>query len=262
MIPAHLAKNLAILYEFTVHDPQSSLRNGLAKSFTDLTLSQNRGSPTPWWNQRMASMTDDMTYECSTELGNPSEVDCTQIEWNQLSPPADSVHLDPGNPIFLHSSKHTIAYIIPPCSPTNLLLPSRNRYMLPRHLHQRKPRPHLVSNPHRALHPHDAVHAEPCADDRAGRPCVLRTSSTCRSERPKGEEEEQERDGARRGWVDGAQRVATACESDAFPADRALSERRGGNEELYVDGRAEGDVGGGVSLRGFLVTRNGEWEWE
>ena len=63
------------------------------------------GSLTPWWQQQIAPSADEMAYECDAALGSPSDVDCSQIEWNQLMQASSTLSVGPGNPTFLHSSK-------------------------------------------------------------------------------------------------------------------------------------------------------------
>lgn len=65
--------------------------------------SMTRGGRMPWWFQLQQG--SEMTYECDANLGSPPTVDCTQIEWHQLSPASDSLKLRPGQVTFFHSSK-------------------------------------------------------------------------------------------------------------------------------------------------------------
>ena len=64
-----------------------------------------RGDVRPWWHNDQSSTADEMTYQCDAGLGKPAEVDCTQIEWQHLGHPSDSVAVGPGHITFLHSSK-------------------------------------------------------------------------------------------------------------------------------------------------------------
>ena len=69
-----------------------------------------RSSSTTWWLSASQSSThDEMTYECDTALGSPAVVDCTQVEWNQLGPPSDTVRVGPGMVQFLHSSESKVS---------------------------------------------------------------------------------------------------------------------------------------------------------
>ena len=68
----------------------------------------SRGGRTPWYTA--SSAPSDMTYECDAALGNPQEVDCSFIQWNQLgpasvSPPSEIITVGPGNTFFLNYSK-------------------------------------------------------------------------------------------------------------------------------------------------------------
>lgn len=62
-----------------------------------------RGGGKLWW-QFFPLSSNEMNYECDAGLGSPSEVDCTQIEWQQVSPASDTLTVSPGRVIFLHSS--------------------------------------------------------------------------------------------------------------------------------------------------------------
>ena len=66
--------------------------------------SMTRGGGISWW-QKPSSVQNEMTYQCDASLGKPSEVDCTQIEWQQLGPMSDSIVIGPGQIKFLHSSE-------------------------------------------------------------------------------------------------------------------------------------------------------------
>ena len=65
---------------------------------------QRGGTMDPWW-KHSSSRNDEMTYECDANLGRPSGIDCTQIEWYQVSPAnrADMVTIGPETK-FLHSN--------------------------------------------------------------------------------------------------------------------------------------------------------------
>ena len=62
-----------------------------------------KGGSRPWWQFPKAAA-DEMTYECDASLGSPSEADCSHIEWSELLPDSDSLHVGPGAVTFLHSS--------------------------------------------------------------------------------------------------------------------------------------------------------------
>ena len=67
----------------------------------------------PWWDrgsigsetaQKALLASDEMTYECDSRLGSPSNVYCSQIEWSQLGPPSDTLTLDPSSPTIFHQN--------------------------------------------------------------------------------------------------------------------------------------------------------------
>ena len=60
------------------------------------------GKPGPWWQNPVTQ--DQMSYECDAHLGAPRKVDCSQLQYSQLSGAADSVSVGPGAPRYLHSS--------------------------------------------------------------------------------------------------------------------------------------------------------------
>ena len=68
-----------------------------------------RPSSLPWWRYPVMTTPNEMTYECDASLGNPSAADCTNIEWNQLGPPSDSLTVQPGNTKFFHSGSCYVA---------------------------------------------------------------------------------------------------------------------------------------------------------
>ena len=68
------------------------------------------GGDVPWWASGNAAKDEVMTYQCDAALlGNPSEIDCTQIEWQQLgsasSLASDTVTVGPGRVEFFHQSQ-------------------------------------------------------------------------------------------------------------------------------------------------------------
>ena len=75
------------------------------KAWTEQANRMGRGNNIPWWDfDPDAATHDEMNYECDANLGRPSRVDCTQIEWNQLTPASDTLTVGPGNALFLHSN--------------------------------------------------------------------------------------------------------------------------------------------------------------
>ena len=63
-----------------------------------------RGGARSWW-QKPSSVQNEMTYQCDASLGQPSEVDCSQIEWQQLGSMSDSIVIGPEKIAFLYSSE-------------------------------------------------------------------------------------------------------------------------------------------------------------
>ena len=74
----------------------------------------SRGGSLPWWSVPFqSSATDQMSYECSADLGSPDPTDCTQIEWNQLpsstAPKSNTLTVTPESPTFFHSNSCSLA---------------------------------------------------------------------------------------------------------------------------------------------------------
>lgn len=81
-----------------------------------------KSSSRPWWqdqetcinprqgaprqNAQLAS--EEMSYNCDANLGNPAPQDCFQIEWSQL-PSSDTLHVGPGLATFLHQNSCYLA---------------------------------------------------------------------------------------------------------------------------------------------------------
>ena len=66
-----------------------------------------RGSSRTWYDTHVSAGLDHMSYQCDKNLGSPSEVDCTQIEWSQFGPGqsgSNTLAVSPGAPTFLHSN--------------------------------------------------------------------------------------------------------------------------------------------------------------
>lgn len=54
-----------------------------------------KGSSERWWDP-VREQPDEMAYECDAKLGSPAAVDCTQIQWQGLGPPSDTIQVAPG----------------------------------------------------------------------------------------------------------------------------------------------------------------------
>ena len=77
-------------------------------AWIQIAVGMSRAGQTPWWGEPLSL--DQMIYECDKDLGSPSVMDCTQIEWNQLGPQhirplLDTITVEPGAVQFFHSSK-------------------------------------------------------------------------------------------------------------------------------------------------------------
>ncbi|MCJ1235249.1 hypothetical protein MMC14_003216 [Varicellaria rhodocarpa] len=85
-----------------------SQRQRMANMWEIQSIRMTRGgSSVPWYTFDL-SATDEMTYECDADLGSPLEVDCAQIEWNQLYPTKDTVTVTPTSATFFH---HNTCYL-------------------------------------------------------------------------------------------------------------------------------------------------------
>lgn len=105
-IPVEIARINILKHEFYASDGASKRKvyNYNSRKFTQYAMGAVRGGDRPWWQPPRRSASDDMIYECDAGLGNPAEVDCSQVEWHQVKPPSDTLTVGPGNPTFLHSS--------------------------------------------------------------------------------------------------------------------------------------------------------------
>ena len=82
----------------------SSVYGSRLSWFTQQSIAMMRGSSRTWWEQITYGV-NEVTYECDAGLGNPPEIDCLHIQWDQLSPASDTVYVGPGSTTFLHSSE-------------------------------------------------------------------------------------------------------------------------------------------------------------
>lgn len=103
--------NIFMTRERFTHNSPSALRAVAdATKWEQQATRMGRGETLPWWQQDPnASSHDEMSYECDAGLGTPSEVDCTQIEWQQLGPPSDTITISPNMATFLHSNSCYLA---------------------------------------------------------------------------------------------------------------------------------------------------------
>ena len=106
-VPLAIASyNLLLNRNKHTHNSPEALRAEAAQQvWTDQANRMGRGNTVPWWDLDPNALShDEMMYECDADLGSPSQVDCTQIEWNQLTPASDTLTVGPGHTLFLHSN--------------------------------------------------------------------------------------------------------------------------------------------------------------
>ena len=90
------------------HNPAGTEASNLHQLKSSLWKMQaedmKRGGSNPWW--QYSTSPDEMTYECDSNLGSPSVVDCAQIEWQQIDgATTDTLTVGPSQVSFYHSSK-------------------------------------------------------------------------------------------------------------------------------------------------------------
>ena len=86
------------------NSPEAIQSEDNIQMWSDVAARMGRGETVTWWQTASPSVKDEMNYECDNSLGSPAEVDCTQIEWNQLTPTSDTLTVGPGDVTFLHSN--------------------------------------------------------------------------------------------------------------------------------------------------------------
>ena len=67
-----------------------------------------RGGTLNWWDFDSAA-SDEMTYECDSNLGNPAAADCSEIQWHQLPLSSDTLAVSPGTTTFFHQNSCYLA---------------------------------------------------------------------------------------------------------------------------------------------------------
>ena len=94
------------------HSPDERAMLARAQAWKTRAHQMTRGLSVQPWNgrdtQTSPSAVDEMTYECDSNLGNPTMADCAQIEWTQLGHPSDSLTVGP-EATFFHSNTCTLA---------------------------------------------------------------------------------------------------------------------------------------------------------
>ncbi|MCJ1233045.1 hypothetical protein MMC14_000999, partial [Varicellaria rhodocarpa] len=116
-IPLTVANYADFLVTNSPNAPSSVTANLLAKAeaWTSQAEQMRPGGDVPWWASGNAAKDEVMMYKCDAALlGNPSEIDCTQIEWQQLgsgsSSGLDTVTVGPGRVEFFHQSSNRVGY--------------------------------------------------------------------------------------------------------------------------------------------------------
>ena len=114
-IPLTVANYADFLVTNSPNAPSSVTANLLAKAeaWTSQAEQMRPGGDVPWWASGNAAKDEVMMYKCDAALlGNPSEIDCTQIEWQQLgsgsSSGLDTVTVGPGRVEFFHQSQSLV----------------------------------------------------------------------------------------------------------------------------------------------------------
>ena len=105
-IPLIFAHDLIESASTTHHnDELRDMRYKLARAIHDRGQKM-MGQGGTWW-EAASNPRDEMAYECDTNLGSPTPVDCSQLQWQGFGNPSDSVKIGPGNPKSFSSSKHS-----------------------------------------------------------------------------------------------------------------------------------------------------------
>ena len=93
----------------THNSPAALLSEQNIKKWKDQATRMGRGEYVRFWETDPSAGDDEMNYECDANFGSPLEVDCTQIEWNQLTPPSDTLQVGPEEVTFLHFDSCVLA---------------------------------------------------------------------------------------------------------------------------------------------------------
>ena len=122
-VPILVAEDIASSSRYA----DSATRARLGRAISDFTMRSQAmsadGSGQTWWTSVPASA-NEMTYECSPDLGSPAPADCAHVEWSELGPDDETISLAEGAVKFLSSSRSS------PLRPsTTLLLMRRLRYL-------------------------------------------------------------------------------------------------------------------------------------
>ena len=95
----------------TLKNPNAPSQEMRHRFWTARSERMSRGGTYTWWGPP-AGYTSSMAYECDSQLGAPTTVDCTHIQWDELGPPSDSITVSPGTVRFLHSSKQRKQHVL------------------------------------------------------------------------------------------------------------------------------------------------------
>ena len=97
-----------------LQNPQGSGTYSILKAASSgwyhVGLGMNRGANRRWWERVTVAdpeptTSDEMAYKCDKNLGSPTPVDCTYMQWDQLGAmSSDTLTLAPGAVQFLHSN--------------------------------------------------------------------------------------------------------------------------------------------------------------
>lgn len=107
-IGALVSDNLNMAGRRAARSPDSSLSQRYLQEAAQVnaqTLLMSRGGDVTWYGFAQTPKEDMMTYVCDANLGAPSEVDCSQLEYTQLGGLDDTLQVGPGVVKFLTSSK-------------------------------------------------------------------------------------------------------------------------------------------------------------
>lgn len=75
-------------------------------------LWMSRGGNIAWFEVTLGPKEGTMTYVCDPNLGAPTQVDCSKLEYAQLGASSDNLHVGPGVVKFLSSGKYTSGFSI------------------------------------------------------------------------------------------------------------------------------------------------------
>ena len=80
-----------------------------ASLFSSHYVSMTRGGGQSWYGPTQETALDEMAYECDAKLGNPREVDCSQLLYSQLGNSSEIIEVEPGSVFFVQQSTCMVA---------------------------------------------------------------------------------------------------------------------------------------------------------